>query len=628
MYKIKSNFLTWVVVLLASGSLLSGCTKQLNQQPQATASQQAVFTSVQGLSLYTQSFYSIYNSTTSPWGQLPGENIYKTDAQLSDFGAMMSVPTYLTAGAYTSQTTPESMWNWYPLRNINYFLQNIPTAPIPGILATDIANYQAIGKFFRAYFYYTMVQTYGNLPWINTALSPTDSTLYGPRISRTIIMDSVVADLQYAAANLQTQTDPDLTYINKWTAYGLLSRAALFEGTFEKYQNTTGGTPTFFLQAAETAAQAVMASGQFSLNTTGGTGFEGAYRNLFISINGPVVPETMWGVSYSTAQNVFNDANWYYTSATYGDRFSFTRRFINTYLNADGTPFTSVPGYDTMSFMHEMQNRDARLYQTIRTPGYTRTNVGVTVAAPPVFNYTYTGYQPIKWVEQDESLDGGALGTSYTPMMRYAEILLNYAEAKEELQNGSLTASDWTNTVGALRARGGITGGNTVLPTTLDPYMVANYYPAVTDPVIMEIRRERGIELCLEGFRFADLARWNAGNLMNSVGPNGQPNVWNGIYIPSLNTRYDLNGDGVLDVCFYQATQPTKAVADSDVTFINVTPTISSGTNPQILANGTSGEINWLNNLTKTFQPYMYIYPIPFQEIELNPNLGQNPGWN
>ena len=159
MYKIKSNFLTWVVMLLAGSSLLSGCAKELNQQPQATASQQAVFTSLQGLSLYTQSFYSTYNGTSSPWGMLPGENIYKTDAQLSDFGAMMSVPTYLTAGAYTSQTTPESMWNWYPLRNINYFLQNIPTTPIPGILATDIANYTAIGKFFRAYFYYTMVQT-------------------------------------------------------------------------------------------------------------------------------------------------------------------------------------------------------------------------------------------------------------------------------------------------------------------------------------------------------------------------------------------------------------------------------------------------------------------------------------
>jgi hypothetical protein len=628
MYKIKSNFLTWVVMLLTGGGLLSGCAKELNQVPQATANQQAVFSSTQGLALYAQSFYSTTGSTT---GVLPGENIYKTDAQLSDFGAMSSVPTYLTMGAYTSLTTPESMWNWAPLRNVNYFLQNIPASPVPGILATDIANYQAIGRFFRAYFYYNMVQTYGNLPWINTALSPTDSALFGPRISRVIIMDSVVADLQFAAANLATQADPDLTYINKWTAYGLLSRAALFEGTFEKYQSTTGGTPTFFLQAAEAAAQTVMASGSFSLNTAGGTGFEGAYRTLFINTSGPVTPEVMWGVNYSTSLSVLNDANWYYTSSTYGDRFSFTRKFINTYLTSTGTPFTSVPGYDTMSFVHEMQGRDARLYQTIRTPGYSRTLDGVYIAAPPVFNYTYTGYQPIKWCLQDEIYDGTAQNTNYTPMMRYAEILLNYAEAKEELQQGSLTATDWTNTVGAIRARAGITGPTNVLPTTLDPYMVQNYYPGVSDPVIMEIRRERGTELCLEGFRFADLARWNAGDLLNNIGPNGQKNIWNGIYVPALNVRYDLDQNGAADVCFYQGTQPTATAADSDVMFVNVSPTISTGPNPQILANSTSGELNWLDALTSsimTFQSYMYIYPIPYQEIELNPNLGQNPTWN
>jgi hypothetical protein len=625
MYKMKSNYLTWIAMLLMGGSLLGGCAKQLNQVPQSTANQQAVFSSTQGLALYTQSFYAQYGSSTQ-WGMLPGEQIYKSDAQLSDFGAMTSVPTYLTAGAYTSKTTPETMWNWYPLRNINYFLQNLPATPTAQIQALDIANYTAIAKFFRAYFYFNMVQTYGDLPWINTALSPTDSTLYGPRISRVIIMDSVVADLQYAAANLETQSDPDVTLINKYTAYGLLSRAALFEGTFEKYQNTSGGTPTFFLQAAETAAQAVMTSGQYSLNTAGGTSYEGSYRNLFISTTGPIVPETMWGTSYSQSLGILNDANWYFTSATYGDRFSFTRRFINTYLNVDGTPFTSVPGYDTMSFMHEMQNRDGRLCQTIRTPGYTRTDDGVPVVAPPVFNYTYTGYQPIKWCLQDESFDQGALGTNYLPMMRYAEILLNYAEAKEELQNGSLTASDWTNTVGALRARGGITGGTNTLPTTVDTYMQTNYYPDVTDPVIMEIRRERGIELCLEGFRFADLARWNHGDLMASTTRYGQANPWNGMYVPALNTPYDLNGDGVADVYFYQGTAPTNQV--STTTYINVSPTITTGTNPQILANGTSGELNWLDNLTRTFQSYMYIYPIPFQEIELNPSLQQNPGWN
>lgn len=623
MYKIKRDFLTWVVMLLTGGSLLSSCTKELNQQPQSTASQQAVFSSTEGLALYAASFYALSGSST---GTIPGENVYKADADLSDFGAMTSVPTYLTAGAYTSQTTSESMWNWAPLRNVNYFLQNIPKVATAQVQASDIANYTAIGRFFRAYFYYNMVQLYGDLPWINTALSPTDSALYGPRISRVIIMDSVVADLQYAAANLETQSDADMTEINPYTAYGLLSRAALFEGTFEKYQGTSGGNPTYFLQVAETAAQAVMSSGKFSLNTAGGTSYEGSYRNLFINTTGPIVPETMWGISYGQSLGVLNDANWFFTSATYGDRFSFTRRFINTYLNTDGTPFTSVPGYDTMSFMHETQNRDGRLAQTIRTPGYTRTDDGVTVVAPPVFNYTYTGYQPIKWVLQDESYDQGALGISYVPLMRYAEILLNYAEAKEELQNGSLTASDWTNTVGALRARGGITGGTNTLPTTIDPYMQTNYYPDVTDPVIMEIRRERGIELCLEGFRFADLARWNHGDLMASTTRYGQANPWNGIYIPALNTPYDLNGDGVPDVYFYQGTAPTNQV--STITYINVSPAITTGTNPQILANGTYGELNWLDNLTRTFQSYMYLYPIPYQEIVLNPNLEQNPGWH
>jgi hypothetical protein len=72
MYKMKSNFLIWVAMLLTGSGLLSGCAKELNQQPQATASQQAVFTSTQGLSLYTQSFYSTYNGTSYTLGDVAG----------------------------------------------------------------------------------------------------------------------------------------------------------------------------------------------------------------------------------------------------------------------------------------------------------------------------------------------------------------------------------------------------------------------------------------------------------------------------------------------------------------------------------------------------------------------------
>jgi hypothetical protein len=605
MYKIKNHYCLWGACLLVAG-MLSSCAKELNQVPQSTANQGAVFGSDQGLQLYEQSFY----------GDLPGvmndSETYKIDANLSDYGAQSTCPTYLLQNAFSSRIENSSVWNWTPLRNINYFIQGVETSPVQ-----DKANWLGLARFFRAYFYFGMVQEFGNVPWINTPLNVNDTALlYGPRSPRTLIIDSVIADLQYAAANITMMADPTCTQVTKYTAYGLLSRVALYEGTFEKYQTSYGleGNSNAFLQQAVAAAQAVIDSGGFSLYTGGGVNPNGSYRALFNS-NSPIAQETMLGIASSQSLAVLNDANWWFSSATYGVRFSFIRTFINTYLNSDGTPFTSVPGYDTMTFMHEMQNRDGRLQQTIMTPGYTRTNNGVTVASPPVFSYTYTGYQPIKWLLQDESYDAAQLGTNFLPIMRYAEILLNYAEARAEL--GQLTASDWTMTVGALRARAGITGGLNTLPTTLDPYMQANYFPDVTNPALMEIRRERGIELTLEGFRFNDLARWNHGELLTRT--------WDGMYVPALDQPMDLNGDGIPDVCFYETTLPSPTI--STVTYINVAPTISSGTNPQTLVNGSSGELNWLNNIPRTWQSYMYLYPIPYSELLLNPNLGQNPGW-
>jgi hypothetical protein len=211
--------------------------------------------------------------------------------------------------------------------------------------------------------------------------------------------------------------------------------------------------------------------------------------------------------------------------------------------------------------------------------------------------------------------DNGANNTNSICLMRYAEILLNYAEARAEL--GQLTNADWALTIGALRSRAGITGGLTALPTVADPYLQANYFSDITDPALLEIRRERGIELALEGFRFNDLARWNHGELLTKN--------WNGFYVPALNQAMDLNGDGIPDVYFYQGTAPANPI--STVTYINVAPTTGGLTNPQILANGTAGEINWLNNVPRTFQSYMYLYPIPYSQLLLNPNLLQNPVW-
>ncbi len=573
--------------------LLASCGKNLDQTPQSTASKDAVFGSEDGLKLYTTSFYNMLPDINTP---------FRTDCNLSDYGATTAVPDYLRTGAYSSRQS--SGWSWSSLRNVNYFIVNCNN---PALSQTVRENYIGIARFFRAYFYFEMVKRFGDVPWYNTPLDVSDSALYKGRDSRTVIMDSVVADLDYAASHITATDDQTRSTITKWTVYGFKSRVCLFEGTFRKYQTSYGlaSTAGKFLQAAADAAKAVMTSGKYSLNTSAGNL---SYRNLFIS-TGPVTNEVMLANVTSASLAKMNDANWYYTSATYGSRFSFTRTFINTYLNLDGTSFTAKPGYDTMVFASEVQNRDLRLQQTIRTGNYKRINSGTQIPGPPVFSYTYTGYQPIKWCLDDMYYDAGALNTNSVCLMRYAEILLNYAEAQAEL--GTITASDWASTIGALRSRAGITAGLSTLPTVADSYLTTNYFPDITNPVLLEIRRERGIELTLEGFRFNDLTRWKHGELLLQA--------WKGFYVPSLNTPLDLNNDGIKDVAFYRTTLPSPTV--SGVTYINVTA------DPQKLSNTTYGELHWLDNISRDWQDYKYLYPIPYADLQINPKLKQNPGW-
>ncbi|WP_276502508.1 RagB/SusD family nutrient uptake outer membrane protein [Terrimonas pollutisoli] len=585
------------------GLLISGC-KKLDQEPKATASANAVFGSEKGLQLYVASFYNNLPS---------GNDVVRADA-MSDYGARTDVPSFLTTTGFTALQS--SGWSWTALRNINYFIENCTNPAIPDAVRQ---NYIGIARFFRALFYYDKVQRFGDVPWYGRTIAVSDTAmLKKPRDSRKLVMDSVLADLDFAINNI-TATDATRSMITKYVALAYKSRICLFEGTFRKYHGQPGGlaasiagTANDWLQQAVDAAQVVMSEGGFRLNNNGRTDL--SYRQLFTSKQ-PVSAEIILSNVADATLNVLNDANWYWTSATYGSRLSFTRTFVNTYLNIDGTAFTSTPGYETMVFADEVKNRDKRLQQTIRMGNYKRINAGAQEAAPPVFSYTYTGYQPIKWTLDDVYYDGGTRNDNSISLIRYAEVLLNYAEAKAEL--GTLTDEDWGKTIGALRARAGITGGLTSKPTQIDTYLQENYFPEINDATILEIRRERAIELAWEGLRFADLVRWKKGDLLTMP--------WNGFYVPELNKAMDLNGDGKNDVLFYKGTAPSPI---SGVTFINVSATLANGSvNPQRLSNDTVGEISWLNNIERKWEDKKYLYPIPTADLLINPRLGQNPGW-
>jgi len=589
----KKQYLWFTLLSL----LLVRC--DLEQLPEATASKESVFNNAQGLNLYANSFYTM----------LPNGNGSTTRDAMSDYLAVKEIPTFLqTAFAPTNS----SGWDWGDLRNINYFLQyNVD----PKVALDVRKNYNGIAKFFRAYFYFEKVKRFGDVPWINKPLDVKDTLiLYGPRDQRTLVMDSVLADINYACANITSTSDATRSLITKYVAYALKSRICLFEGTYRKYHTELGleASANTWLTEAASAAKAVMDAGVYSIYTTGGT--TKAYRTLFTNAT-PIAPEVMLAAVMDLTLNELHDANWAYTSGTYWVKGSLIRSFINTYLMNDGTPYTNTPGWETMLFKDEVKNRDTRLQQTIRMGDYKRISGGVQIPAPPLFSYTFTGYQPIKWTLDDMYYDTRDLNINSVALFRYAEVLLNYAEAQAEL--GVLTDAEWALTIGLLRARAGITAGLTTLPTVVDPYLQSVYFPEITDPVILEVRRERGIELCLEGFRFHDILRWKRGELMLME--------WNGFYVPELVTPMDLNEDGILDVAFFQGTKPSPAV--SGVTYVDVSPTIGGKDNSQRLKNETFGELTWMNNLTREWGDKRYFYPIPENDRLMNPELGQNPGW-
>lgn len=576
---------TFFIITTVCAAALAGCKKTLELKPFDRLSPATAFNTEKDLQLYANSFYNILPT---------GNDIVRGD-DLSDYLVGRTPSTYLYG---TFNSTLATGWSWSNLRNVNYFLEHFRQA---NVSAEAFNHFEGLARFFRAWFYFEMVKRFGDVPWYNKSLDVADPDLYKPRDKRTLVMDSVLADLDFACKNIRSAKDNTASQITRWVALAFKSRVCLFEGTFRKYQDKLGLTATAnkWLTEALNAANEVMTSNNYSLHKS--TPDSASYRDLFRNET-PSADEVILAAVNNKSLRVFNDANWYWTSATYGGRYSLIKTFINTYLNRDGSRFTDQAGFNEIPFTSEVKNRDLRLQQTIRMGNYKRDGS----VAPPDFTYTYSGYMPLKLTLDSKATDGVAENYNSLPIIRYAEVLLNYAEAKAELK--PFETADWDKTIKALRTRAGIT--NTAMPTTADPYLQQKYFPGITDPVLLEIRRERGIELVLEGFRYDDLKRWKAGELLQMQ--------YDGMYVPAMNTLYDLNEDGAPDVSFVTKV-PSPALK-------GVYYFIVDGAQFK-LTEGTKGRLILMDNLERKWEDYKYFYPIPYDEITLNPALKQNDQW-
>ncbi len=589
----KIFFLIFSVLI----GLLSSCNKDfLDREPLSQLSPNNSFNSASELQLYTNSFYNDIIPN--------GPSLYNQSVD--------NVITNTVSSAITgNRTVPVSGggWNWGALRNINFFLQNYTRGNLPDVIS---APYVGVAKFFRAYFYFNMVQTFGDVPWYSSAIDANDSALLQkPRDSRVLIVDSILADLNYAIAKLPTGKSYD--QITKWTALALKSRVCLYEGTWRKYHANDNfgkdsyGKPltgaTELLQQCADASDSLMSSGKYSIYTGNPAT---AYQELFTAAT-PISSEIILARTFSTTLQLFHTVNYYTVSPSYG-KPGLAKKLVNSYLMKDGSRFTDIPGNTTMQFYEEVQNRDPRLSQTIRTPGYMRMVTNVVIA--PNFGATVTGYQLIKFVTTppDDRINGN---TNPLPVFRYAEVLLNFAEAKAEL--GTLTQAGIDRSIKLLRDRVGMPDLDLMNANANPDSYLAAQYTHVTGPnqgAILEIRRERGIELVMEGFRWDDLMRWKEGHLIALK--------FYGEYFPGLGS-FDLDGDSKPDVVIYTGTTPPT---QQGVVYLKLGSDIT-------LENGANGGRIVVNgDVAKTFNEERdYLNPLPTQEMLLNSNLKQNPGW-
>lgn len=576
------------ITLIASTFLIVSCQKvSLDRYPLSELSPETYFQSENELKTYTNSFYALVPGNPSDGGS----SIWGT---YIDDEATFSVSD-LVAGKRTVPVTGGG-WDWSMLRNINFFLENVNK--FQG--SENVRNhYIGLARFFRAWFYFMKVQRFGDVPWYSGTISPDDEEqLTKGRDSRILVMDSILADVNFAIATLPSAKKID--EISKWTALALKSRIFLYEGTFRKYRNLENYQQ--MLDESISASSEVMKGGGYSIYKSTP---DKAYQELFTAIDA-IPSEIILARTFDLSIPYTHAVNFRTNSSSYG-RPGVTKQVINSYLMKDGSRFTDINGYSTMQFYQECQNRDPRLAQTIRTPGYKE--IGESKTSLPDFTATMTGYQYIKYILSPVHFSSGC--DNDLPVFRFAEILLNYAEAKAE--KGDLTQNDLDISIKLIRDRVAMPNIDlTSANANPDPFM-AEQYKNVSGPnkgVILEIRRERRIELIREDFRWDDIVRWKEGH--NLTRP------FLGMYFPGPG-EFDLDNDGKVDIVIYKENKPSNPLPSVQYYKLGEIDLVNRENGGNIIVNRT---------VPKTFDENKdYLYPIPIQELNLNPNLKQNPGW-
>jgi hypothetical protein len=566
------------VIATAFVMVLTGCNKVLDLKPINEISDASFWKNSSQFQLAANEFYTYLRTFTdvindNPHADRRGDFFWAGGSNAFSNGTN-AIP--LTDGNWNTAFTR--------IRAINYLLDRAATYPNQ----SEIAQYVAEAKFFRAYIYFDLLQQYGDVPIVDKLVSINSPELTAGRDPRDKVVDFIVSDLEAAIAILQVESaigTNDKGRVSKGAAQSFLGRVTLYEGTWQKSRNNLTRANDL-LDKAISNSGAVITSSEYQIFAPAVLG-DSAQKYMFIlenqksnpaSINKSANKEYILANRYdqNARQIGFN-----VTKTVQANVLFLTRKFANMYLCQDGLPIDKSPlfqGYATTT--SEFIARDNRMrYNMVLDGQYLWSNqvIGSRVTwvgdAADIANslgkfdaVRGTGYHTQKWAAERQVPDNQE-GYDY-PVIRYAEVLLNYAEAVFE-RNGTISDADLDISLNLVRNR-----VNKSMPKLSNALVNGNGLDMRT-----EIRRERNIELYFEGFRVDDLKRWKTAETEMPMDLQGI--TWTGT---QFQTRW---------------------------------PAISSS---------ISGGVYRVESNRK-WADKNYLLPIPSQQIQLNSNLAQSPGW-
>ena len=503
--------LTHYIYIGALTLSVSSCF-DLNKEPEGVLSTVKPFTGVGEMTSYLDQFYE--SGVREQGFNWTGAYIASGDL-ISDNMSGSAINTRLNGDLTLANAGKLNAYT--QIRNVNFMLTNLDNCDEKGS-----ARYkQCVGEahYFKAWFYYTLFKSYGQLTWLDKPLDPNTDQMLLPRANRTVIADSILSELDKAIANLNEQNSAASMRVHRDVARALKAEVALYEATWEKYHKAkndpffdptvTSEKITSYLNQCVEACQAIVDRKVWSIYTTNNAMND--YRQLFQTEDLSNNKEVLWFKRYD-GTNIGNNVDRYLNKG--GGSAGITASLVDDYLTIDGQPFVGTAKTDAKKvFGDELKPtlRDPRLSQTVCMPGQQLRPDEGPYKLPPLTGASYhkneTGYSILKHVQIDfkGSLDAEFRGSTPGIQFRYAEVLLNYAEALAEL-DGAANAAKIVELVSPLRKRVGMPD----MDFDREYNTSADYPFHALDKYLQAVRRERRVELAIEGKRFDDIMRWAA----------------------------------------------------------------------------------------------------------------------